>query len=282
MRTRLLQTVGLMLGALSVSLSAARADSYYTDSYSTPSSMEVSISYTGGSGTTWAVPFTVTPTNSSWGNPGTPFTAFCADLWHSESNADFAATSSSPLTSGFATPINAAAGTTLVSDSTNPTVTNELTYLGTIFNAIKSTDSDQTAELGALALSVWHVIDPNFKVTSWLSSDSNLKTYFDKITGWNGSTYSGGLLGGTSYSATSGTFNNSALTGFVNTSTYSGATFYVVDQSVKSDQNIITWGPTITITPNVAGTPEPSTFAIAGIGALAFVGYGVRRRKNRA
>ena len=44
----------------------------------------------------------------------------------------------------------------------------------------------------------------------------------------------------------------------------------------QNHQNLITWG---TVTPNVAGTPEPSSLAIAGSGALAFAGYGLRRRK---
>ena len=59
-------------------------------------------------------------------------------------------------------------------------------------------------------------------------------------------------------------------------------TLITVDRSVTSPtnqnaqyQNMIMWGGNA----NVLASPEPSTLAIAGLGALAFLGYGLKRRK---
>jgi len=56
------------------------------------------------------------------------------------------------------------------------------------------------------------------------------------------------------------------------TSFKAGSTF-AIDGGVISFSSYAPSGPTIT------AVPEPSTMAIAGLGALGFIGYGLRRRK---
>ncbi len=278
MCNRLVRIAGLMLGALACVIGNARADNEYSVSYSTSSSLAVGISFTAGgtethgTASTYAIPFTVTPVSPS----GSSFTAFCADLWHTESNnSDFY--TSSQITSGFASAINTAAGSTVASDTGSTPATNMLNYLGYVFQSLKSTDTYYAEEVGAVQLAIWHVINPSsFQVTSWPNgtAGTELESYFKLITGWtSGTSYSGGLLGG----GTSETIGTASINAYVSSDTYSGGTMYVVNQSDCQAQNLIAWGGTVTV--ETAGTPEPSSLAIAGIGALAFVGYGLRRRK---
>ncbi len=49
-------------------------------------------------------------------------------------------------------------------------------------------------------------------------------------------------------------------------------------QGSGKDQNLLTWGPTIA----PQSVPEPSSLAFAGLGAIAFLGYAVRRRAAKA
>jgi hypothetical protein len=88
---------------------------------------------------------------------------------------------------------------------------------------------------------------------------------------------SGGLTGvpvsngsTTSYSWTPGP--SSSNFSFTNTSTFSiGQT---LDVTLGGNDSV-----TLTINTTVVATPEPSTMAIAGLGALGMIGYGLRRRK---
>jgi len=141
---------------------------------------------------------------------------------------------------------------------------NELTYLGTVYQAIQS-DSNNGAAIGGLTLAIWNVIDKNFAVSG---AGSNVTADFTLIKD---------LLAGTGE-----TIDGHAITAYNSGDTYSGATILQTNTGpgcTSSDQNLITWG-TITTTVNTQSvTPEPSTLAIAGLGALAFMGYGLRRRK---
>jgi len=271
MLNRFLRAGGLLLGALCCLIGDVRGDNDYTVTYSTPANMQVKIEYYGQSSpsTTYAVPFTLSPQPS-----GTSITAFCVDLWHTEQGSNSTFYSSSTVTSSFASTVQSEAGSPNPAIATDPTVTNELTYLGTVFQSFKGSDTDQTAELGALQLAIWHVIDAaDFKVTSW-PSDSNVLTYYEKITGWNGTNYTGsGLLTGTNEA-----LGGSTITAYLSGDTYTGAEILLNDASKSENQNVLTWG-SITATPQTQGTPEPSSFAIAGLGAMAFAGYGLRRRK---
>ena len=201
---------------------------------------------------------------------GSQFGAFCIDLWHGQSANPYSATAyalnsstgtfngSTSLTSLFAAAPNSAAVTA-----------NELTYLGTVYQAIQhDTGSNYTNAIGALALAIWSVIDKNFTVTG---ESSGMATDLTAIKN---------LLAGTAE-----TIDGHSIAAYVSTDTYSGANVLQATgdtgpTSSSGDQNLITWG-TITATPNdpPPSAPEPSTLAIAGLGALAFIGYGLRRRK---
>jgi len=90
---------------------------------------------------------------------------------------------------------------------------------------------------------------------------------------------SGGLIGvpvsngtTTSYSWTPGASSSSLS--FTNASTFSiGQT---LDVTLGANDSV-----TLTINTTVVPTPEPSTMAIASLGALGMIGYGLRRRKAK-
>jgi hypothetical protein len=257
-----MHVTGLILAVLLWAGGLARADQYYTATYSYDYSIQVGITYTGQTSTQYTSPvlFNVTPTNPA----GSPFLGFCIDLWHDEySPTNFKATTT---TNNFQSAVVPSGVTPTVTD---PQLTNELNYLGTIFSAINHSNND---EMGALQLAVWHLIDSNFQVTSW-PSDTTLEKDYKAITGYNGTTYSGGLLGGVATSSITG----SSISGYNKNLLYSSAQVLVLDQSYQAGQNVITWSGGIT-TQSI--TPEPSTFAIGALGALAFIGYGLRRRSK--
>lgn len=259
-----LRVVGVMTVGLIWAAGAARADLYYSASYHYDSSIQVGITYSGQSTTQYTSPvrFDVTPTNSSFSPIGPSFIGFCIDLWHDEYNpTNFKA---SAVTSNLASAVVPAGVTPTVTD---PQLTNVLSYLGTVFAAMNPSNNDQ---MGALQLAIWHLIDKNFTVTSW-PSDTTLYNDYKAITGFNGSTYSGGLLGGVSTSAITG----SSIGGYNSGLVYSGAQVLVLNQSFQSGQNVISWQHGITIS-SIA--PEPSSLVIGGLGALGFIGYSLRRR----
>ncbi len=74
---------------------------------------------------------------------------------------------------------------------------------------------------------------------------------------------------------TGGSFNNDASTTITSlTAPYSVTEYFAITLSAGSQLN---FSASTTLTP----VPEPSTMAIAGIGALGLIGYGLRRRKAR-
>ena len=173
----------------------------------------------------------------------------------------------SPSTSNFGNVVSTEAsnaGVSGVTNAGNSVVTNELNYLGTIYQSLGSNPSAD--QLGAIQLAIWSVIDSGFQVKSY-KGDTTLQTDFTNIQT---------LLGG-------GTISNHnsfgyGLAAYSASDTYSGGKI-LVDGSQNSsyDQNMLTWSDPITIT---SATPEPSTLAIGGLGALAFIGYGLRRQRR--
>jgi len=275
----LIRAVGLTLAVLLWTGGSARAQNWYnwSDLTSGVSSgandNQVTVTFTkaGSSSTTSAnttatgfeVQQQVSQFNST--SVGSPFGAFCIDLWHGQTASPYSATpyalnstngtfnGSTSLSTLFQAPPNSAAVTA-----------NELTYLGTVYQAIQS-DSNNGAAIGGLTLAIWNVIDKNFAVSG---AGSNVTNDFTLIKD---------LLAGTGE-----TIDGHAITAYNSGDTYSGATVLQTNSgpgSSSNDQNLIYWG-TITTTVNTQSVaPEPSTLAIAGLGALAFMGYGLRRRK---
>ena len=108
--------------------------------------------------------------------------------------------------------------------------------------------------MAALQMSIWKLID-----TGLTYSNTGLSTDVGLITS---------LLGGTNKIVEGVNLLGYGLAG---TTGYAAKVFYV-NRSVSSGQNLLTWDP--------VAVPEPSTMAIAGLGALGMIGYGLRRRKS--
>lgn len=241
----------MLAAVLCVGISA-RADTYQA-SYTYNNNEQVTITYTGapvGGVKTSAISFSVT--DKTTGSPA--FTAYCVDLWHSTKSGD--TFTASPVTSGFASVVSSEASPNSISNAGDPALSNELNYLGYVYSKINASDA---AVVGAIQLAIWHVIDNNFQVTTW-APDANLKTDYNNVVG---------LLGGTNWGSIAA-YNSS-------TSYANGLILQVSNQTSSSDQNLIAW--TTSGAPQVVtGAPEPSSIAIALAGAVAFLGYGLRRR----
>jgi hypothetical protein len=255
--------IGVTVATLHLPVGLARADQFAA-SYTPNSSVLVGITYTLASGKisslvlTDPVPIKVTP--GTLAQPtGSSFTAFSIDLWHAEKTpTNFQATTA---TSGFRNAVIPAAVTPSVAD---PKLTNELNYLGSVFSQLSSSNKDQT---GALQLAIWHLIDKNFTVRSWPATDKTLQADYNAITGSNG------LLAGFANKSLTGT----SIAGYASGNVYLGGKVLVVNQKYQPDENLVAWPNGVTDPPSLA--PEPSTVSIAGLGALAFLGYGLWRRK---
>jgi PEP-CTERM motif len=277
----LVRPTGLMLAVLL--FASANADAQTSYSWSGPGALtgsnnnSVSLSGTGpnfDSGGTVAEAFTVTQGSSH-------FTAFCIDVWHYQNSSSFTGTEYS---------LNASNGTltgspgpesisSLVSNSnlTATQIANELTYIGYVYNQIQSVTANNTPDtnaLGAVQLALWTVIDKGFSYTGGSTTMNSDYTQIQNLLAGTATTWSSS----TGYVGTDG--SKMVINAYNSSTTYTGASVIQVNGGPGNnnlyDQNLITWG---TVSPQVAGTPEPSSFAIAGIGALAFVGYGLRRRK---
>ena len=161
------------------------------------------------------------------------------------------------------------------SEKVTPALTNQLNYLGLVFNSLKGLSGGAYNDaIGAVQLSIWYLTDKRFAV-SGVGNDPNGKLLTDFGTATTGII---GLLNGHNE-----TIEGLALTGYSSSQagTYPLGTLITVDRNPAVNpaagteyQNMIMWGGNA----NVLATPEPSTLAIGGLGALAFVIYGLRRR----
>jgi hypothetical protein len=157
----------------------------------------------------------------------------------------------------------------------DPGFTNQMNYLGLVFNSLKGLSGGAYNDaIGAVQLSIWYLTDKNFAV-SGVGNDPNGKLLTDFGTSTTGIL---GLLNGHSE-----TIEGLALTGYSSSQagTYPLGTLITVDRNLAVNplagteyQNMIMWGGNA----NVLASPEPSTLAIGGLGALALVIYGLRRR----
>jgi PEP-CTERM motif len=200
-------------------------------------------------------------------------TGFCIDLWHNMNGGDSfqgtvsQATNVASQTGWFPYPA--------YTPRDSATLTSQLNYLGTVYNALKGLSGGAYNDaIGAVQLSVWYLIDTHFAV-SGVGNDPNGNLLTDFGTSTTGIL---GLLNGHNE-----TIEGLNLVGYSQSGTYAAGTLITVDRSATTDslspateyQNMIMWGGNAT----ALATPEPSTLAIGGIGALAFLAYGLRRRK---
>jgi len=285
MRSRFLLAPALTLGVLLVVSSSVKADQYsYT--YDTTNSPQVNVTFDPGnsrsSASTYAGAFTVTDTSGGSLPLNTVLTAFCIDLWH---------TSSSPFTAGVNNLASSNQLTGLLASGYTPTadLASQLSYLATVYNTVKGlTGTSYYNAIGAVQLAVWALIDqkpPGAAGFATNQGNSGLNADYKSIVQALG----GSLSSGPSYSASnidgthSGTGTNTVegltLTNYNAGLIYSGGAtlLQITGQGPSSSQNLVVFNGSLVTT---SITPEPSTMAIAGLGALGMIGYGWKRRKR--
>jgi len=285
MRNRFLLASGLMLGVLLLVSSSVKADQYsYT--FDTTNSPQVNVTFDPGnsrsSASTYAGAFTVTDIT----NPVGTLQAFCIDLWHTSSSPFYATavgmTSSSQLNGLLATGY-----------TPNTHLASQLSYLATVYtnlyNGLTHTTTAYYNAIGAVQLAVWSLIDqkpPGAAGFATSLGNAGLNTDYKAIIQALGGT----LSSGPSYSASNidGTHNGTlspttvegvAIANYNAGLTYSGGVtlLLVNSQTSGSSQNLVVFNGSVVTT---SVTPEPSTMAIAGLGALGMIGYGWKRRKR--
>jgi len=188
-------------------------------------------------------PFTGSSTSGTGAIPVLNGGLFCVDLWHDQNQ------STTNLSTVGSTANLAATFPSGVPSATN--LVNDLNYLGYVYNTLYHGGNNSTA-MAALQMSIWQLVDTRLTYTNTgLSTDVGLITL---------------LLRG----ATTETVEGVKLLGYGQTGTmgYTAEVLYV-DRVKSSGQNLLTWC-----------VPEPSSMAIAGLGALGMIGYGLRRRKS--
>jgi len=277
---RSMHVTGLVLVVLLLAGSNLKADQYTVTYGSGPG---VSVSYTNPfpppadvlNQGTMAVPFSVTDNTTS-----SSFTGFCIDLYHDQYNNQTYTAPAGTLTSISSTTLSAFFPYTAYTSD----LVSRLNYLGYVYNqlVVSGIIGDQDV-VGAVQLAIWSSIDKNF---SYTTGDSNLQADTTIITNLMGTAGQNGL-GGSNQSINFTLSNGSpsvavTLSAYSTTGDYSGENGQLIlihptPQSPGYNQNVITWGQNITIT---SINPEPSSFAIAGLGALGLIGYGLRRRSR--
>ncbi len=272
-RWQSLRGAGLALAVLFAVGQGVKADDSYTVTYG--SGPGVSVSYTGVSNQgTMALPFSVTDNTTS-----ASFTGYCVDLYHDQYNDQ---TYTAPAFS-----LAAIASSSILANAFPYTaysdLANRMNYMGYVFGALgqASLTGDQEVA-GAVQLALWSLIDKKF---SYSTSDGNLKTDTNIILGLLGSAGASGS-GGDNQSI-SFVLSNGNSSSAVTLNAYALGTSYSSENgelilshptpgSPGYNQNLVAWGQNISLT----AVPEPSSFAFAGLGALAFAGYALRRRSK--
>jgi hypothetical protein len=299
MRNRFLPVSGLTLGVLLIVSSGVKADNYQTN-FTTSSTTAVNILYTNPSSLsqtssvegTWAVPFTMKDTTTN-----ATFQAFCIDLYHNVSNGE--TTTNNPGfvnvagAQGFGVTSTGTTGSPIPNYSAYPTdFGSKLNYLGYVYNQIETIASGAYKSdaylLGAVQLAVWTLLDKNFVASG---EAAGMATDLANILKLVGGTNANGsallhpsndfvLVGGSTVNLSSD-FTAYSTTQPGNYASEGGQVLVVHtnlnDGGGTTVQNVITWGNNFT-TQSVV--PEPSTMAIAGLGALGMIGYGWKRRKR--
>jgi hypothetical protein len=271
-----MRAISLTLAVVLYAAGSARAQVYQWQAETNPLhpnlNPTVSVSYTNALGNTVtdsgipAEGFSVSNTSG-----GSSVLAFCIDLYHVQSLSNFSPvsggvfldTATSPHSIGalLLNPITPTAPSTMV---------NELNYLGSLTTALSGAN-----QIGAMQLAIWSVIDgndPHFSLS--FGSSTVLQADYNVLAG---------KLGLKEYITGQGTSDFGSISTYSSGTSYAAGTVIQVNSGPndssgdQNHQNLITWGSSSGIL--LSATPEPSSLAIAGLGALAFAGYGLRRRK---
>jgi len=274
-----MRAIGLMLTALLFAAGRGNADDTISVGFDTTNVPTGYVTFTNsgtGGKTTEDVyigPFTNVTDTSNAG--AVPSTMFCIDLWHNlNGGQSFQGTVASATAVASQLTFPYSGYTPTVGD---PQLTSQLNYLGNVYRTLASalTGTALADAQGAVQLGIWHLIDTQFAV-SGISDNSHGQLSTDyQGTGSGGIL---GLLGGGS----SQTIEGINLAAWSSGGTYSAGTLALVDRTINNGaqagvyQDLIGWQGSVN---NQSITPEPSTMAIGGLGALAFLGYGLRRRK---
>ncbi len=263
----LFRCVGLTLALLLVAGSVVRAqDDPTVNVGSVPTGNASSFNYDVNGSTRGS--FSSLPTGPFDGSsisPGTVLNGalFCVDLWHGQlANQSWQGTSYSGSVTHYLTTLP----TGVVADSA---LLSKLDYLGYVSNAVFNgggTTSVMNSAEAAIQLAIWRLIDTNNSAgtSGGLSVTTDGSGKYSTIES---------MLGGTTQSSFGGASNvyGYNTTGYNTLTTTYSALFLLVNTGYTG-QNMLTWTP--------VAVPEPSSMAIAGLGALGMIGYGVRRRKS--
>jgi hypothetical protein len=209
----------------------------------------------------YAGTFSVTDTNTNQ-----TFTAFCADL---TDHVGFgwnwfygAAPAYGSMPNSVSSP-NIWANSPYGNSGPNG-VGNHLDYLLTQVMA-PSLNTLSNAQSAAIQAAIWQVAG-NYVVANGASTVESGNPYIAQLL----TLLNGGTVTGSSWSLLNG------LAGYSSGHTYGGANEFLIVPNYGGP-NQLQYQVLIGVTPS----PEPSSLAIAGLGALGFVAYGLKRRTHR-
>jgi PEP-CTERM motif len=290
MRNRFLLGFGLTLGVLLSVSSSVKADSFTASEGWAPT---VNITYDASSNNPTSVrgvlpvPFSVTDRSGPQLPVNMHFTAFCVDLWHGFGTS-FSGNLASLTSSSNLPPL--APGYTATSG-----LVNELNYLGTVYATISSGHMNSWKlqdAYGGLQLAIWSLIDQKgqtgYRGFSFSGGDTSMIADYTSIIKALGGTVndSSGVYSASGLNSAPGGTRTNKVEGqtIANYSTasppspYAAATILTVTSGNR--QNMISF-PGGGVPPFiVVGVPEPSTMAIAGLGAMGMIAYGWKPRKR--
>ncbi len=260
----LFRCAGLTLALLLVAGSVVRAQDTLTVG-SVVSNYSVTLSYDTSSSTSTSegsIPVGPFPSTLTAG-PGSILdgAVFCIDLWHGQNTGSGLIYNPGTLTQLIGT---IPAGVTFTAAAA---LGPDLNYLGYVFNQVVQHETGNTRlnDESAIQLAIWKLIDTGPKLSTGATTDS---------TGLN--TNANTILGLLTSSSNSAATPGGLSVGGMLSSTYGSAPHYTAEffmSTGSGEQNLLSWTA-------VPAVPEPSSMAIAGLGALGMIGYGLRRRKS--
>jgi len=249
----------LAVSAMSLCSVPSRGDQYgSTGVLGTSETVTITSAVIGGTETVWTNYQTSLGTSSDGVNfTGTPTTynTFCVDITHEAATAlNVLATPTPPLTSSYSG-----------GSATNPgTANNAFGYAAWLANNYSSTATTADQQAG-LQIAIWKLL---YETTSLNYSQLGVAALGDGSIQFSPSTYSPGT-GPNTLSDAYGYIMDWINHGKQSSSAY--LVNYATTDGDHAQYQMI-----------AVPTPEPSTLAIACLGVLGFVGYGLKHRHRRA